>query len=36
MRAYVEADPGYGLLLERLEELLLPLLPSYQREGGAI
>ncbi len=33
VRAYVEADPGYGLLLERLEELLLPLLPSYQREG---
>jgi RNase adapter protein RapZ len=33
VRAYVEADPGYGLLLERLEELLLPLLSSYQREG---
>jgi UPF0042 nucleotide-binding protein len=33
VRAYVEADPGYGLLLERLEALLLPLLPSYQREG---
>jgi UPF0042 nucleotide-binding protein len=32
VRAYVEADPGYGLLLERLEELLLPLLSSYQRE----
>ena len=33
MRAYVEADPAYRLLLERLEALLLPLLPSYQREG---
>jgi RNase adapter protein RapZ len=33
VRAYVEADPGYPLLLERLEALLLPLLPSYQREG---
>jgi RNase adapter protein RapZ len=33
VRAYVEADPGYGLLLERLEALLSPLLPSYQREG---
>jgi UPF0042 nucleotide-binding protein len=33
VRAYVEADPGYRLLLERLEALLLPLLPSYQREG---
>jgi UPF0042 nucleotide-binding protein len=33
VRAYVEADPGYRLLLERLEALLFPLLPSYQREG---
>jgi UPF0042 nucleotide-binding protein len=33
VRAYVEADPGYPLLLERLEDLLVPLLPSYQREG---
>jgi len=33
VRAYVEADPAYPLLLERLEALLLPLLPSYQREG---
>jgi RNase adapter protein RapZ len=33
VRAYIEADPGYGLFLGRLEELLLPLLPSYQREG---
>jgi RNase adapter protein RapZ len=32
VRAYVEADPGYRLLLERLEALLFPLLPSYQRE----
>ncbi len=33
VRAYVEGDPGYHLFLERLEGLLLPLLPSYQREG---
>jgi RNase adapter protein RapZ len=33
VRAYVEADPAYGLVLERLEALLFPLLPSYQREG---
>jgi len=33
VRAYVEADPSYRLLLERLEALLFPLLPSYQREG---
>jgi UPF0042 nucleotide-binding protein len=33
VRAYVEADPGYPLLLERLEALLFPILPSYQREG---
>jgi RNase adapter protein RapZ len=33
VRAYVEADPAYPLLLERLEGLLFPLLPSYQREG---
>jgi RNase adapter protein RapZ len=33
VRAYVEQDPSYGLLLERLEALLFPLLPSYQREG---
>jgi UPF0042 nucleotide-binding protein len=33
VRAYVEADPGYLLLLERLEALLFPLLPSYQRVG---
>jgi UPF0042 nucleotide-binding protein len=33
VRAYVEADPAYPLLLERLEALLFPLLPSYQREG---
>jgi UPF0042 nucleotide-binding protein len=33
VRAYVEGDPAYALLLERLEALLFPLLPSYQREG---
>jgi UPF0042 nucleotide-binding protein len=33
VRAYVEGDPGYHLFLERLEALLFPLLPSYQREG---
>jgi RNase adapter protein RapZ len=32
VRAYVEGDPGYQMLLERLEALLFPLLPSYQRE----
>jgi RNase adapter protein RapZ len=33
VRAYVEGDPGYHMFLEQLEALLLPLLPSYQREG---
>lgn len=33
VRAHVEADPAYGLLFERLDALLIPLLPSYQREG---
>lgn len=33
VRRYVEADPAYRLLLERLDALLLPLLPSYRREG---
>jgi UPF0042 nucleotide-binding protein len=33
VRRYVEDDPAYALLLERLEGLLLPLLPSYRREG---
>jgi UPF0042 nucleotide-binding protein len=33
VRAHVEADPAYALLLEHLESFLLPLLPSYQREG---
>jgi RNase adapter protein RapZ len=33
VRAHVEGDPGYQMLLERLEALLFPLLPSYQREG---
>jgi UPF0042 nucleotide-binding protein len=33
VRAYVEADPGYRTLMDGLSGLLLPLLPSYQREG---
>jgi UPF0042 nucleotide-binding protein len=33
VRAYVEADPAYAALLERLEALLFLLLPSYEREG---
>jgi UPF0042 nucleotide-binding protein len=33
VRAYVEADPDYPLLLERLDDLITPLLPSYRREG---
>ena len=33
--AYIEADPNYQMLLEGLRNLLLPLLPSYRREGRA-
>jgi RNase adapter protein RapZ len=33
VRAYVEADPAFPLLLARLEALLMPLLPLYQKEG---
>jgi UPF0042 nucleotide-binding protein len=33
VRAYVEADPAFPLLMTRLEELLMPLLPLYQKEG---
>jgi UPF0042 nucleotide-binding protein len=33
VRAHVEADPAYALLMERLDGLVLPLLPLYQREG---
>lgn len=33
VRRYVEADPSYPLLIDRLAALLLPLLPSYRREG---
>ena len=33
VRAYVEADPGFPLLMARLDDLLLPLLPLYQKEG---
>lgn len=31
--AYVEADPDFAPFLERLEGLLKPLLPRYEREG---
>lgn len=33
VRDYVEADPMYDMLMERLDALLDPLMPSYQREG---
>jgi len=33
--AYVEADPNYPVLIDGLRSLLLPLLPSYRREGKA-
>ena len=33
VRRYIEADPGYGFLIERLSELIVTLLPSYKREG---
>lgn len=33
VRAYIERDPGYHFLLERLIALVEPLLPAYQREG---
>ncbi|HSA79677.1 MAG TPA: RNase adapter RapZ [Geminicoccaceae bacterium] len=33
VRAHVEADPAYAVLMERLDALMLPLLPFYQREG---
>jgi UPF0042 nucleotide-binding protein len=33
VRDYVEADPAYALLMERLDGLVLALLPFYQREG---
>jgi UPF0042 nucleotide-binding protein len=33
VQSYIERDPAYASLLERLDALLLPLLPSYQREG---
>ncbi len=35
VRAYVEADPNYPVLIDGLRSLLLPLLPSYRREGKA-
>jgi RNase adapter protein RapZ len=31
--AFIEADPGYAAFFERLTQLLLPLLPRYDREG---
>jgi UPF0042 nucleotide-binding protein len=33
VRSYVEADPAYALLMDRLDALIMPLLPFYQREG---
>ena len=33
VRSYVEADPTYALLMDRLDALIMPLLPFYQREG---
>jgi UPF0042 nucleotide-binding protein len=33
VRAHIEADPAFALLMERLDALMLPLLPFYQREG---
>ena len=33
VRAYVEADPAFPMLMARLEALLMPLLPLYQKEG---
>ena len=33
VRAYVEQDPNYALLLERFDALVRPLFPAYQREG---
>jgi UPF0042 nucleotide-binding protein len=33
VRAYVEADPNYRVLVDGIARLLIPLLPSYQSEG---
>ncbi|MDA5194565.1 RNase adapter RapZ [Govanella unica] len=33
--AYVEADPSYAPFVERLQEMLISLLPLYEREGKA-
>jgi RNase adapter protein RapZ len=33
VRSFVESDPAYALLMERLDALIMPLLPFYQREG---
>jgi RNase adapter protein RapZ len=33
VRRYVEADASYALLLDRLDNLLQPLLPCFKREG---
>jgi UPF0042 nucleotide-binding protein len=35
VRAYVEADPNYQVPIDGHRNLLLPLLPSYRREGKA-
>jgi UPF0042 nucleotide-binding protein len=31
--AFIEADPDFGPFFDRLAQLLLPLLPRYDREG---
>ncbi len=33
VRAYVESDPNYQVLIDRLGAFLTPLLPSYRSEG---
>jgi RNase adapter protein RapZ len=33
VQTFIEADPAYDALMDRLGALLLPLLPSYRREG---
>ena len=33
VRQYIEADPSYAFLIERLSDLIVNLLPSYKREG---
>jgi len=33
VRRYIEADPAYAFLVERLSDLIVTLLPCYKREG---